>query len=131
VISRGNRADEAAVPGARVAPDADAPAVDAADELALDELFDDEYDTDTVSTVDAEPATALDERGMLILAFERKWWKHAGSKEQAIRETFGLSSTRYYQVLNSLLDTPAALAHDPVLVARLRRLRASRMRRTR
>jgi hypothetical protein len=114
-----------------VAPDADAPAVDVADELALDELFDDEYDTDTVSTVDAEPATALDERGMRMLAFERKWWKHAGSKEQAIRETFGLSATRYYQVLNSLLDTPAALAHDPVLVARLRRLRASRMRRTR
>jgi hypothetical protein len=72
----------------------------------------------------------LDERAERILAFERRWWKHAGAKEQAIRDTFGLSATRYYQVLNGLLDDPAALEHDPVLVGRLRRLRASRTRRT-
>jgi hypothetical protein len=76
------------------------------------------------------PEPGLDERAVQILAFERRWWKHAGSKEQAIRDTFGLSATRYYQVLNGLLDDPAALAHDPVLVGRLRRLRASRTRRT-
>ena len=63
-----------------------------------------------------------------ILAFERKWWKHAGSKEQAIRDQFGVSATRYYQVLNALLDNPAALAAEPVLVKRLRRLRATRAR---
>ena len=74
-----------------------------------------------------EPA-ALSERDVQILAFESKWWKHAGSKEQAIRDTFELSSTRYYQLLNGLLDNPAALAHDPVLIARLRRLRASKSR---
>lgn len=69
---------------------------------------------------------ALDERAQQILAFERRWWRHAGAKEQAIRDTFGLSSTRYYQLLNGLLDEPAALAHDPVLVGRLRRLRQRR-----
>jgi Protein of unknown function (DUF3263) len=80
-----------------------------------------------------EPAAKTDEdqlteREQQILAFESKWWKHAGSKEQAIRDTFGLSSTRYYQLLNGLLDNPAALARDPVLVARLRRLRSTRAR---
>jgi len=70
----------------------------------------------------------LTEREQQILAFESKWWKHAGSKEQSIRDTFGLSSTRYYQILNGLLDNPAALARDPVLVARLRRLRSTRAR---
>ncbi|AGL21302.1 hypothetical protein L083_7792 [Actinoplanes sp. N902-109] len=74
----------------------------------------------------AEPA--LSEREQQILAFEQKWWKHAGAKEQAIRDTFELSSTRYYQLLNALLDNPAALAHDPVLVGRLRRLRSTRAR---
>lgn len=71
---------------------------------------------------------ALTERELLILAFESKWWKHAGSKEQAIRDSFGLSSTRYYQVLNALLDNPAALEQDPVLIGRLRRLRSTRAR---
>ena len=70
----------------------------------------------------------LTERELLILAFESKWWKHAGSKEQAIRDSFGLSSTRYYQILNGLLDNPAALEQDPVLIGRLRRLRSTRAR---
>jgi hypothetical protein len=78
---------------------------------------------------DAPPAApALSERELQILAFETKWWKHAGSKEQAIRDTFGLSSTRYYQLLNGLLDNPAALEHEPVLIGRLRRLRSTRAR---
>jgi hypothetical protein len=74
------------------------------------------------------PAAALTEREQQILAFEAKWWKHAGAKEQAIRDTFELSSTRYYQLLNALLDNPAALEHDPVLIGRLRRLRSTRAR---
>jgi hypothetical protein len=79
--------------------------------------------------VAAEPApTVLTDRELQILAFESKWWKHAGAKEQAIRDTFALSSTRYYQLLNGLLDNPAALAEDPVLVGRLRRLRSTRAR---
>ena len=70
----------------------------------------------------------LSDRDREILAFERQWWKYAGAKEQAVRELFGLSATRYYQVLNALIDSPAALAHDPMLVKRLRRMRATRQR---
>nr|WP_272941302.1 DUF3263 domain-containing protein [Kribbella flavida] len=63
-----------------------------------------------------------------MLGFERHWWKYAGAKEQAIRDQFQMSATRYYQVLNALIDRPEALAHDPLLVKRLRRLRAARQR---
>ncbi len=68
----------------------------------------------------------LTRRELEILDFERKWWKYAGAKEEAIRELFGMSATRYYQVLNAVVDKPEALAADPMLVKRLRRLRASR-----
>ncbi|KAA0022137.1 DUF3263 domain-containing protein [Antrihabitans cavernicola] len=61
-----------------------------------------------------------------ILSFERQWWKYAGAKEEAIKELFDMSATRYYQVLNALVDKPESLAADPMLVKRLRRLRASR-----
>src|SRR3954464_8316026 len=70
----------------------------------------------------------LSERDRQILAFERQWWRYAGAKEQAIRELFDMSATRYYQVLNALIDEPAALKHDPMLVKRLRRMRAARQR---
>ena len=63
-----------------------------------------------------------------ILALERLWWQYAGAKEQAIREKFAMSSTRYYQVLNALIDREEALAFDPLLVKRLRRLRDKRQR---
>jgi Protein of unknown function (DUF3263) len=98
------------------------------------EPFEDELDTDVeaaaepVAAVAADPAAALTERERLILDFERQWWRHAGAKEQAIRDRFAISSTRYYQAVNALLDNPAALAYDPVLVRRLRRLRATRAR---
>lgn len=71
---------------------------------------------------------SLSTRDREILAFERQWWKYAGAKEQAVRDLFEMSSTRYYQVLNSLIDSPAALAHDPMLVKRLRRMRQTRQR---
>ncbi len=77
----------------------------------------------------AQPeADGLSRRDREILAFERQWWKYAGAKEQAIRDLFDMSATRYYQVLNTLIDAPEALAADPMLVKRLRRLRASRQR---
>ncbi|XEK82185.1 DUF3263 domain-containing protein [Mumia sp. Pv4-285] len=78
---------------------------------------------------DRDPARAgLTEREEAILGFESGWWKYAGVKEQAIRAEFGLSATRYYQVLNALIDREDALAHDPLLVRRLRRMRATRRR---
>ena len=70
----------------------------------------------------------LTEREREILAFERQWWRYAGAKEQAVRELFDMSATRYYQVLNALIDRPDALAFDPMLVKRLRRMRAARTR---
>ncbi len=73
----------------------------------------------------AEPLTPVERE---ILAFERQWWKYAGAKEQAVRDLFDLSSTRYYQVLNALIDRPEALAHDPMLIKRLRRMRQTRQR---
>jgi hypothetical protein len=72
-----------------------------------------------------EPLTELD---MRILAFERSWWRTPGAKEREILDAFGISSTRYYQLLNELIDLPAAAQFDPALVARLRRRRADRNR---
>ncbi len=77
---------------------------------------------------DAAEDAGLDDRERGILDFERDWWKFAGAKEQAIRERFDLSSTRYYQLLNELIDSDRALAYDPMLVKRLRRMRAARQR---
>jgi hypothetical protein len=90
---------------------------------------------DTHDTYDEATATSgsavlpgLTARDTQILEFERQWWRYAGAKEQAVRELFGLSATRYYQVLNALIDRPEALEADPMLVRRLRRLRTSRQR---
>ena len=80
------------------------------------------------AATDTLEAVGLSERDQQVLAFERQWWKYAGAKEQAIRELFDMSSTRYYQVLNALIDRPDALEFDPMLVKRLRRMRASRQR---
>ena len=76
----------------------------------------------------ADASAVLPERDQRILEFERQWWKFAGAKEQAIREQFDMSATRYYQVLNALIDQPAALSFDPMLVKRLQRMRAARQR---
>jgi hypothetical protein len=73
-------------------------------------------------------STELSERDRAILDFERSWWAEPGSKEVAIRERFELSATRYYQILNELIDTPAASVYDPLVVRRLRRLRDRRRR---
>lgn len=73
------------------------------------------------------PAGGLSERDRAVLALERRGWPPGGgTKERVIRERLEISPTRYYQLLNALLDDPAALAHDPVTVNRLRRLRDER-----
>ena len=109
------------------APSAAAERLSAPDAVVPDES-DDVLDSDLPERVAPAERTGLDERSERILAFERQWWKHAGAKEQAIRDTFDLSSTRYYQLLNKLLDDPRALEFDAGLVNRLRRLRVSRAR---
>jgi hypothetical protein len=75
-----------------------------------------------------DAGAGLSARDRDILEFERQWWKYAGAKETAIRESFDMSATRYYQVLNALIDRPEAIAEDPLLVRRLRRMRAERQR---
>ena len=72
------------------------------------------------------PVQPLTELEMRMLAFERSWWQSPGAKEREILETFGTSPTRYYQLLNELIDRPEAARFDPALVARLRRRRAKR-----
>jgi hypothetical protein len=81
-----------------------------------------------VDNPNAFPTDLLSERDRQILAFERQWWKYAGAKEQAIRELFDMSATRYYQLLNVLIERPEALEHDPMLVKRLLRMRSQRQR---
>nr|WP_272591831.1 DUF3263 domain-containing protein [Streptomyces tubercidicus] len=73
-----------------------------------------------------ERAPGLSARDEAVLAVERRSWPGPGPKERAIREQLGISPTRYYQLLNALLDDPSALAHDPVTVNRLRRIREAR-----
>lgn len=69
---------------------------------------------------------ALTDRDRAILILEGRFYRYAGVKEQVIRDQFGISATRYYQLLNGLLDNPEALAAAPVTVSRCRRLREAR-----
>ena len=82
----------------------------------------------TATQIGTASLRELSERDREIIAFERQWWKYAGAKEQAIRDRFDMSATRYYQVLNALIDRDEALEADPLLVKRLRRLRSTRQR---
>jgi len=92
---------------------------------AADPALDDGAPGTDVTPGNDTPVT-LPPREREMLAFERQWWRRAGAKETAIRDLFGVPPTRYYQVLNALVDRPEALASDPLLVRRLRRLRSAR-----
>ncbi len=70
--------------------------------------------------------TSLNERDRAVLEFERLRWRYLAAKESAIQDQFGISMTRYTQILHRLLEDPAALAHDPQTVRRLRSLREQR-----
>jgi len=75
------------------------------------------------------PERPLTDRDRAILDFERDWWVDGGtSKELAIRDRLDLSAARYYEVLNDLLDNPAAMAYDPMVIRRRRRSRDERRR---
>nr|BEK71304.1 DUF3263 domain-containing protein [Kitasatospora purpeofusca] len=71
---------------------------------------------------------ALSERERAVLDLEFRHWTAdppttAGQKESAIRQELGISPSRYYQLLNGLLDTERALAHRPMMINRLRAAR--------
>jgi hypothetical protein len=63
-----------------------------------------------------------------VLDLEREWWQHDGPKEVQIRRRLGVSASRYYRLLQALLEAPAAMAYDPLVVRRLQRARAARRR---
>jgi hypothetical protein len=76
----------------------------------------------------SDRVSALDQRSRDVLDFEREAWKLTVTKQRAIRERFGFSPSRYHQLLHRIIDRPEAVAYDPMLVRRLRRLRAVRRR---
>lgn len=84
----------------------------------------------TLACVDRrdEGTASLDERSRAVLDFEREAWKLTTTKERAIRERFGFSPARYHQLLHRIIDRPEAIAYDPMLVRRLRRVREARRR---
>lgn len=67
----------------------------------------------------------LNDEDRQLLTFEGQGWRFESAKTAAIKQTFGLTPTAYYQRLQAVLDKPEALATEPVLVNRLRRLRYS------
>ena len=71
---------------------------------------------------------ALTERDLAIIELERTWWSLGGSKESLIRERFDLSTSRYYDLLADIVDSDEALTYDPLVIRRLRKLRARRRR---
>ena len=84
------------------------------------------YESTSVRSNPETSGAGISERDRAVLGFERQWWKYSGAKEAAIRELFDMSATRYYQLINSLIDTPEAMEFDPMMVKRLRRMRSSR-----
>jgi hypothetical protein len=66
-----------------------------------------------------------------ILDFETQWWLRMGDKDIAIRVRFGLEPTRYYELLDVLLDEPEAMMQAPATIVRYRRLRGVRLLRQR
>lgn len=80
--------------------------------------------TDAIDTpIDISAARTRD-----LLDFEREWWCYAGAKEQAIARKFSCSTADYYRRLDQVIDSDEAYALDPMLIKRLRRLRAQRQR---
>jgi hypothetical protein len=65
----------------------------------------------------------LNSEDRAVLAFECGWWTEPGLKTERIRRELGMTSSKYYKRLSELIQTPEALAFDPLLVRRLRKRR--------
>jgi hypothetical protein len=65
----------------------------------------------------------LDERSAAMLDFERDWWNNPEPRELVIRARFQCSPEEYHAELTKVLEDPAAMDHDPLVVRRLKRLR--------
>ena len=71
-------------------------------------------------------APEIEVEDLALLRFADGWWRSAAAREQAIRERFGMTPVRFYQRLAHLIETPAAAAAEPLLIARLKRIRDAR-----
>jgi hypothetical protein len=76
----------------------------------------------------AKDTRALPPEDAALLDLEDAWQhgRLTGDKETLIRDRLEISSPRYHQRLNVLLDDPDAARHSPALVNRLRRVREER-----
>lgn len=70
--------------------------------------------------------TELSDRDRMLLQFEERWPRHTGTKESAILNELDMRVPRYYQLLGRIIEDPAALAAEPMLVHRLLRARAAK-----
>lgn len=70
----------------------------------------------------------LTDRQYAILEFERTWWTMDGEKDLLVRRRLACAPDTYYEELNQVLEDPAALEADPLVVRRLMRLRDRRLR---
>jgi hypothetical protein len=79
-----------------------------------------------------EPSTdtpaPLTERDLAIIEFEGTWFTLDEDRHDAIRARFACSVEDYNLELNRVIDHPAALFADPLVVRRLRRQRERRRR---
>ncbi len=71
---------------------------------------------------------ALSERAVAMLRFEGRWFTEDGDKVETVRARFGCSLEDYNLELSRVIDHPAALDLDPLVVRRLRRGRERRRR---
>lgn len=65
----------------------------------------------------------LSERHAAMLDFERSWWTNEESRDQVVRARFQCSPEEYQTELAGVLEDPAAIEHDQLVVRRLKRLR--------
>ena len=75
-----------------------------------------------------ESTEPLTERELAIIAFEANWFTLDEDRHLAIRARFTCSVEEYNLELNRVMDHPAALVADPLVVRRLRRQRERRRR---
>ena len=68
------------------------------------------------------------QKAMIDLAGEH--FRHAGSLDTAAMERFGMTPTRYWQEMNRLIQTEAAVAYRPQTVALLSTRRRTQKRTT-
>lgn len=81
-----------------------------------------------MTVADGQHGQVISERHQAMLEFERTFWTLDEPKPAAIRARFQCSVDEYYAELNELVEHPAAMEHDPLVVRRLQRQRLRRRR---